>query len=308
MLLGYVVMCLIFGTSYLMIKIGLMEGIPPFQFAGLRFLIAGALVLAFLGIRRQLPRLSVKIYAEVALLGFLMTTIPFASLFWAEQHVSSGTAALLVATAPIFTLFLGLVLREIRFRWHLFLGLAVSLCGVALLVSHNLGGETAGLPALAGKLSIMGSELFFSLGVIRSRKLMGKIPPFVFNGYQSVFGSLGLLLISFFTEQVSAAAYTFTAVTALLYLAIVVSIVASSIYYWLVKETNSTFPTTWTYVAPVLAMVNGTLFLDEALTVEVLQGGVAVLVGIILLNWETWQKIASERKAKKNRVPANSAP
>jgi drug/metabolite transporter (DMT)-like permease len=308
MLLGYLVMCLIFGTSYLMIKIGLVEGIPPFQFAGLRFLIAGVLVLAFLGIRRQLPRLSVGTYAEIALLGFLMTTIPFASLFWAEQHVSSGTAALLVATAPIFTLLLGLFLREIRFRWHLFVGLAVSLCGVVLLVSHHLEGETAGLPALVGKLSIMGSELFFSLGVIRSRKLMGTIPPFVFNGYQSVFGSLGLLLISLFTERVSAAAYTFTSVTALLYLAVVVSIAASSIYYWLVKETNSTFPTTWTYVAPVLAMVNGTLFLGEALTVEGIQGGVAVLVGIILMNWETWKKIVRERPTKKNRVPANSAP
>jgi drug/metabolite transporter (DMT)-like permease len=103
MLLGYAVMCLIFGTTFLMIKIGLQDGMPPFLFAGLRFFIAGALILLMIYWRKSAKILPMRVYVEIAAIGWLMTSIPFAALFWAQQYIASGLAALLVATAPIFT-------------------------------------------------------------------------------------------------------------------------------------------------------------------------------------------------------------
>ncbi|MFY0544582.1 DMT family transporter [Brevibacillus sp. H7] len=293
MIIGYVVMCLIFGTTYFMIKIGLEEGIPPFLFAGLRFFLAGAIVLLFMAWRKQFRWLTLREYGEMAILGLLMTTIPFAALFWGEQYISSGTAALLVASAPIFTTLVSVFYKQIRFRWYVLAGLLLSVSGAALILSNQLDGEDYGWYSFFSKLFIIASELFFSIGAVRSRKIVKKLSPFVFNGYQMVFASIGLFLISAVTEPIAAVAFTASSLLALFYLAVVASIIASTIYYWLVKETNATFPTTWTYVAPVIAMGIGAAFLGEQLTVIGICGGIGVLTGILLLNWETWGKLVS---------------
>ncbi len=293
MIFGYVVMCLIFGTTYFTIKIGLEEGIPPLLYAGLRFFTAGVLVLLFMAWRKQFRLLSLREYGELAVLGFLMTTIPFAALFWGEQYISSGTAALLVATAPIFTTLVSVYYKQIQFRWYVLAGLLLSVSGAALIVSNQLDGEDYGWYSLFSKLFIIASELFFALGAVRSRAMFAKLSPFVFNGYQMVFASIGLFLISAATEPVASVTFSVPSLLSLFYLAVVASIIASTIYYWLVRETNATFPTTWTYVAPVIAMGIGTVFLGEQLTMISVLGGMGVLAGILLLNWETWVKLLS---------------
>jgi drug/metabolite transporter (DMT)-like permease len=304
MFIGYVVMCLIFGTTYFAIKLGLEAGIPPFFYAGLRFFIAGVIVLALVAASGRFPRLRPREYGEIALLGFLMTTIPFSALFWGEQYISSGTAALLVATAPIFTTLVSVTHKQMSFRWYIFVGLLLSVGGTALIVGHQLEGEDFGLRSLLSKLFIIGSELFFAYGAVRSRPLVNRLSPFVFNGYQMLFASLGLLLISALAEPITSVSFTAPSLLALFYLAVVASIIASTIYYWLMRETNATFPTTWTYVAPVIAMAVGAVFLDEKLTVISLLGSFGVLAGIILLNWESWGKMTTFKSfSQKTTLP-----
>jgi drug/metabolite transporter (DMT)-like permease len=296
MLIGYVVMCLIFGTTYFAIKIGLEEGIPPFLFAGLRFFVAGVLVLLIMAVRKQFKWLTLREYRELALLGIWMTTIPFAALFWGEQHISSGTAALLVATAPIFTTLVSIYTKQIRFRWYVLAGLLLSVSGAALIIGNQLGGEDHGWYSFFSKLFIIASELFFAIGAVRSRAMFSKLSPFVFNGYQMVFASIGLFLISAVTEPITAVSFSVSSLLSLFYLAVVASIIASTIYYWLVRETNATFPTTWTYVSPIIALAIGAIFLGEQLTSIAILGSVGVLAGILLLNWETWAKWLSTSK------------
>ncbi|MDF2679318.1 MAG: EamA family transporter [Brevibacillus sp.] len=295
MLLAYVTMCLIFGTSYFAIKLGLEEGIAPFLYAGLRFLFASLLVLLIMFVRRRLGLLHWKVYLELGFLGILMTTIPFAALFWAEQYISSGTAALLVATAPIFTTLFSLYRKQMTFRWFVPAGLLISMLGTILLIGWSHDGGTNQTEALLGKLAIILSELFFSYGAVRSREWVTRLTPFVFNGYQMLFASFGLLLLSFLTEPYAETTFTVTLASALFYLVILVSIAASTLYYWLVQETNAAFPTTWTYVAPVIATAIGYLFLGEALTASHMIGSLAVLLGVILLNGEGWAKLRQLR-------------
>jgi drug/metabolite transporter (DMT)-like permease len=297
-LLGYVVMCLVFGTTFLTIKIGIEDGMPPFLFAGMRFFIAGALILSVLFCRRQLQRYSFKEYREMAWLGFLMTTIPFAALYWAEQYVPSGLAALLVATAPVFTTIIGIYTGQMRFHWYVVAGLTLGIAGTALIVGVTPNtAEFTGSHAYISKAAIVLAECAFAVGAIRSKKIMGKVSPSAFNGFQMIFASVGLFVLSLIFENTGGVAFSSASLLALFYLAIVASIFASNIYYWLVKETNATFPTTWTYVAPVIAMLVGAIFLQEKISLSTIAGGAGVLFGIILLNWQTWEKVL-DRKEK----------
>ncbi|WP_051968007.1 DMT family transporter [Brevibacillus thermoruber] len=303
MLVGYGLMCLIYGTSYFAIKLGLAEGMPPLLFAGLRFFLAAVLVLAVLAWRRQLVPLRLREWAEVALLGVLMTTIPFAALFWSEQHISSGTAALLVATAPVFTTLISVVCRQMSWRWYVPAGLLLSLAGTACLVGWPAAEPGGSIHALLGKWAIVVSELFFSWGAVRSRAWVARLTPFVFNGYQMLAASLVLLLLSAVTEPVSAVRFTGLSLAALAYLTVVVSIVASTLYYRLVQATNAAFPTTWTYVAPVIALAIGAVFLGEELTAASLAGSIGVLAGVILLNGESWARLFPLRTGGRLHVP-----
>jgi drug/metabolite transporter (DMT)-like permease len=299
MVINYIVMCLIFGTTFLAIKIGIEDGMSPFWFATLRFFIAGALILAFLGWRKQLKRLSFRMYAEIAFVGILMTTIPYASLFWAEQHIASGLAALLVATAPIFTTIIGIVAGQMQFRWNLFVGLVLGIIGTSFVVGIGQGVADDDPLALESKLSIVAAEFFYAIGAIRSKKVMNHVSPFAFNGLQMIFSSCGLFVLSLCLEDIATVTYNLSSVSALLYLSVIASILALGIYYWLLKETNPTFPSTWTYVAPVIAMIVGAIFLDEKLTTLHVIGGCCVLAGIVILNWRTWGEIRFTKNIRK---------
>lgn len=293
-LFGYLFICFIFGTTYFAIKVGLQGGIPPMLFAGIRFLLAGGITLFFLLIQRKTCKLTWKQTKGIFLSGFLMTTIPFGALFWAEQYISSGMAAILVASAPVFTALLGMLTKEMEFRWLLVPGFILSFLGTVFIVGFEQSSVVSeGLTSLLAKISIIVAELFFGIGVIHSRKILAQIPPLAFNGYQSLYASVSLLLLSFVFEQerYTSILINSTNLVAVLYLAIIASILASTIYYWLVKQTNSTFPTTWTYIAPIIAMVIGSMYLDEQVTWIQVVGSTSILLGIVMINWGTLGKL-----------------
>lgn len=287
-LISYLLMCLVFGTTYLFIKIGLEAGIPPFYLAALRFLIAGVLVLAYALVKRMEFPKTWREYAEVLWLGILMTAIPFTALFWAEQHITSSMAALLVATAPVF---IGLFSRLDRMQWG---GVALAVLGIVLVVLPDLASEETTWHSLFAKAALIAAESAFAYGAVRSKTYLEKASsPHLFNGLQMVFGALIMLVLSVATESPWQTVWSSQAVFSLLYLAIIASIFASGIYYWLLKITNPMFPTTWTYVAPVIAMLAGAVYLEEAFPMSALAGAVLVIGGVLLINRDKLLKNSS---------------
>ncbi|MGB8954807.1 MAG: EamA family transporter [Tumebacillaceae bacterium] len=291
MAIGYLVMCLIFGTTYMAIKFGINDGMPPILMATLRFGIASVLLLAYYFLRRISFPKGWKTHAEIALLGVLMTTIPFTALFWAEKHITSGMAALLVATAPVC---IGLFSKMDRWQWT---GVGAALAGICLIVGPDLAGGGADSQSLWAKFGIVVAEFFFAWGAIRSKKVLAEVGASVFNGLQMFYASIGLLAVSLLTESPLSATFTSTSVWALLYLAVVASILASGIYYWLVQKTNPLFPTTWTYVAPIIALGAGALFLDEKVTLPAVIGALLVIGGVLVINRRIFQTLFSKKKA-----------
>jgi drug/metabolite transporter (DMT)-like permease len=144
-IINYILMCLIFGTTFLAIKIGVDAGLPPFFSAGSRFFVAGLLIFLWM-IWRKNVRLSLLLRYEFMLIGLSSTFITFSTLYWAEQHISSGIAAMLTATGPIMILSMQSVfLRQATTR-NAILGCVIGFLGVFLLI----------LPSLAMKKTCFG--------------------------------------------------------------------------------------------------------------------------------------------------------
>ncbi|RAL24265.1 DMT family transporter [Thermoflavimicrobium daqui] len=287
MIIGYLIMCLIFGTTFLVIKLGMTDTMPPFFFAAIRFFLAGALIILYFGFRKKLPQLTWKKTIDIAVVGILMTTIPYAALYWSEQYISSGVAAILVSTGPIFTTILSIASGTLQFRVYLLIGLFFSIAGTVLITGFH--DDVVGAFALVSKCILVIAELFFAWGAVRSKKMMEDMSPLVFNGLQLLFASFGLFLLSFLFENMSTISFSPHSIAALFYLTIVASIIALGIFYWLVQKTNAVFPATWTYVAPVIAMIVGAIFLHEKITWQNIFGGISVLIGIVIINWPTWK-------------------
>ncbi|RNB79580.1 EamA family transporter [Brevibacillus fluminis] len=298
-ILNYLIMCLIFGTTFLAIKVGIDAGAPPFFSAGLRFFLAGVLLLAWM-IMKKKARLSLLLQKEMLLTGIGLTFGTFATLYWAEQHVSSGTAAILSATGPMMILLLQATALRERVARNAVVGCLIGLCGVTLIVLPQVSMK-ASMLWLFGCLAILLGELFYSSGALYSKRVIRRFSdtsPIALNAAQMMYGGALLLLLSLFTEplhvQTLQAMFTGKALASLLYLVVFGSMVAHTIFYWLVAKTNPVFPSTWLYISPIIAMVLGMILYHETVTWFMATGAVITIIGIVFVNLEglrqTFQK------------------
>ncbi|MFZ5815057.1 MAG: DMT family transporter [Bacillota bacterium] len=281
MLIGaYLLMCTIFGTTYLAIKVGVDAGLPPLLFAALRFAIAGPIALAIVLLRGlPLPRRPAQ-YAALAVVGLLNTTLVYAILFWAEQYVSSGMAAILLSSAPIHVM---LIRRRwsASARWVQIVGVITGIAGVGLVILPQI---RSGSPAPLGASALLLLACFFlGLGSVKAREAMEEgIHPLALNAFQMLFGGLGLLLGSLLLESPLRLTMGPASWWALAHLSLAGSVLGFGIFYGLVARTGPLFPSTWTYVAPVIATIAGALVLGEPAGWATVGGLLLVLTGAAL--------------------------
>ncbi|XEC97332.1 DMT family transporter [Paenibacillus tarimensis] len=289
----YLLMCIIFGTTFLAIKVAVVADAPPFFSAGVRFFIAGFIIYSWM-VWKNRANAALIFRKELFLTGTGLTFSTFSTLYWAEQHVSSGIAAVLSATGPLMIILLqASFLRQklsARSLWGCLLGFA----GVALLALPGMSMEVS-LLWLLGCVLIMIGEIGYSSGTIYSRHVIRRFAdtsPIVLNAVQMMHGGAMLLLLSLLTEQISMdSMLTFHALGSLIYLIVIGSMLGHSIYYWLVAKTNPLFPATWLYISPIIALILGILLFDEAVSPAMLAGAAAIIGGIILVNIETLKQL-----------------
>ncbi|MFS1511014.1 DMT family transporter [Chengkuizengella sp. SCS-71B] len=288
-ILNYLVVCFIFGTTFFAIKVGIDAGVDPIFSASLRFIIAGFLVTLFFKIRKvKFP--SITVLKQIVIVGFCITFGTFSTLYWAEQYIPSGLAAILSAFGPIMILLLNKYDERSKFSSIQILGLIASLGGVIFIALPGVKGDIHLLWMFAS-IAIVLSQFFYSFGTIRSKKIMAgksEISPFLLNGLQMLFGGIMLLIFSLIFEKPTVTALTHVSVLlSILYLIIFGSIMGHGLFYWLVNKTNPVFPSTWLYVSPIIAMVLGIIFLDEAIQTLSVIGSFMVLAGVFLTNQNT---------------------
>jgi drug/metabolite transporter (DMT)-like permease len=277
--LVWLLLCGIWGSTWLFIKLGL-EDLPPFTFAGIRFVIASLILFSLVAVRRlSLPRKRSD-WALLVSTGVLAFSINYGLLFWGEQYISSGLAALLQATIPVF----GLVIAHFylpgeRMTLPRAIGIVMGLAGVAVIFSNQL--SVAGPRALAGSaVLVLGSaSAAYSNVLVKAR---GKnLDPAIIAAGQMLFGLIPLLLIGIPLEgNPLRFHWTGMAIAALFYLAIVGSVVAFLLYYWLVQNMDVTNTMLIALVTPVVAVTLGVLVLNEELNWRTLVGGAMIMLGI----------------------------
>lgn len=298
-ILGYVAMCLIFGTTFLAIKLGVEAGLPPFLGAGLRFFAAGLLMMLWMAARRKIS-FSLLLRKETLFTGFGLTFFTFAALYWAEQYISSGLASVLSATGPAFILLLQAGVSRIRIPRLALTGTLIGTAGVALLLLPGAEGQHGPMWLIAG-LVIVAGEIGYAGGALLAKHASKKMPeasPISLNAAQMMHGGWMLLLLSMLTEGGSAGISNFSqAIISLLYLTLIGSMAGHTLFYWLVSRTHPVFPTTWLYVSPFIALALGARLYGEPLHWNAALGSVVVLIGVLLTNAESIRSLLRARKA-----------
>src|SRR4029453_3092198 len=191
--LVWLVLCLIWGSTWLFIKLGL-DDLPPFTFAGIRFVIAAAILLAIIKARLlSLPRTRAD-WILLAVTGVLSFSLNYGLLFWGEQYISSGLAALLQATIPAFGLvFAHFYLPGERMAPAKNFGIVMGVAGVGVVFSNQL--SVAGPRALAGCAALVVGSACAAAANVLVKARGSNLNPAILSGGQMVFGLIPLLLI-----------------------------------------------------------------------------------------------------------------
>lgn len=292
-LFNYLLMCFIFGTTFLVIKVGVDAGLPPFFSAGLRFFLAGIVIFLWMWWKNKV-RLRSLWRTEYLITGLLMTFITFATLYWAEQHIASGIAAVLSATGPLMILGMQTLFLRQASSFKVLIGCVIGFIGVLVLLLPSLVIEFRMIWVIGCVVVLLG-EVGYAAGTMYSRRVVESVKnvsPIAQNSIQMMYGGAGLLVLSMVAEQPRFDVLgTVPAWSSLLYLIIVGSMVGHSLYYWLLSVTNAVFPSTWLYVSPIIALIAGALWYDEHLSFYSLVGALLVLSGVGISNLDALKRM-----------------
>lgn len=290
-ILAFAAVYIIWGSTYLAIRFAI-ETIPPFLMAGTRFLIAGGLLYAWARLRGA-GRPSLRHWRSGLIVGGLMLLGGNGGVTWAEQRISSGLAALLIATVPMWMALLEALppnrmlptRRALPTRRVLF-GLGLGILGVALLIgpSSLLDSEAVDL---LGALAVIGGALAWALGSLYSRHAELPDSPLQGIALEMLGGGALLLLAGSLSGEwgrLDLQAVSAGSLLALGYLVLFGSIVAFSAYIWLLKHTSPARAATYAYVNPVVAVWLGWALADEPLTALTLLAAAVIIAGVALIN------------------------
>lgn len=274
-------LCLIWGSTWLFIKLGLQD-LPPISFAGIRFFIATLVLLSIIRIRKiPLPKKR-QDWLLIVWTGFLSFTVNYGLVFWGEQRTSSGLPAILQATIPLFALFFAhYYLPNERFTWRNVSGVLLGIAGVAVIFSNQITGEVSAV--FAGSIAIVIGSFCVAYSNILIKARARNINPVVLSGGQMACGFIPLLIFGWASEgSPFGFHWTGQAIVSLLYLTFIGSCVAFLLFYWLLKQIEATKAMLLSLVTPVIAVLLGLWWLHEEVTWNIIVGAGCIMLGITL--------------------------
>ncbi|MDH3291809.1 MAG: EamA family transporter [Gemmatimonadota bacterium] len=287
-LAAYVTISLIWGSTYLAIRIGV-QHLPPALFGGIRFVVAGAILLAIARLlRRRLPTRA-RDWRTAAVVGILLLAIGNGLVIWAEQTVESGFAAILIVTGALWMALFDAVIpgSDTRPTAKQVTGLLAGFGGTVLLVGDSLG--TLGVAALWGAVALVVASASWALGSIYSKRHPVDTPPYVHAALQMLAGGTVLALIGLLRGEAASLTLSAAGVGAVLYLIVFGSIVAFTSYVYLLRHASPTFVGTSVYVNTVVAVLLGWVVLDEHVSLRTF-GAMAIILGSVV-----WVRRETER-------------
>lgn len=279
--LGFIVICIIWGSTWLAIKLGL-ESVPPFFGVAIRFTLAFLILLTIVVVRRQaVPRdkTALLLYTALALLSF---SLPYALVYWGEQYIPSGLASILFTIYPFVVAGLShFFLPGERVTSFKLAGIILGFIGILTIFWADIQpgeGDMKGMVAIVASTGLQASALVIV-------KRIGKhVDPVVMNCAGMGLGLIVMYGLAFALERPGDIRMDSNGILSILYLGSFGTVVTFVIFYWLLKHVQAVYLSLMTLVTPVLAVILGALWLDESLAPRIFYGAVLVFLGILVAN------------------------
>ena len=303
-LLAFAAIYVIWGSTYLAIKIGI-ETVPPFLFAGTRFLFAGGVFYAALRLTGAAPKPTVRMWKWAAIIGTLMMVGGNGLVTWAEQTVPSGLAALLIATMPIWMVLLdATVFGSARPGKWVVLGLVMGFFGVTLLI-----GPSEGAVDPLGALVLIVAALSWATGSLMNRSAHLPKSPWLATAMEMIAGGAVMLVFSGLLGEwgrFEPSAVSLESVAAFFYLTVFGSLVALSAYVYLLRETTAAAVSTYAFVNPVIALGLG-LLVGEVIAPRTLVGAILIVGAVVLIHRTKYRGPVAAPVPRPTLEPASDA-
>ena len=281
-LLGYIALCLIWGSTWLAIRL-VVRDVPPLEAAALRFLAAGTLLTATaLAQKRRWPA-DVPQWNAIFVLSITIMALPYGLLFWAEQHVTSSMTAILYSAMPLAVSLVTPAMLHRKVPRRAVYAMAIAFGGILTLFYEN---PSTSRLAVIGGVAVLGSMAMSSWSVVYAKLRLHHVDAVVATGLQLLFGSIVLLWGTWALEAHRHAVWTRTAVIAMAFLTIFGSAAAFVIYYWLLKNLQPYQLSTISLITPVIALVEG---LIQGETVPLL-----MVVAMVVVLGSVWAVLRAE--------------
>jgi drug/metabolite transporter (DMT)-like permease len=283
-MLAFGIIYFVWGSTFLAIRVGVRE-VPPLVFASMRFFVAGAVLYGWMRLKGT-PSPTRREWRTVTLLALCIFVVDYGLLFWAEQRVPSGVAAVMLAMIPVFmTLSEIIFLRTQRLTMRLAIALLVGIGGVLILVSHSVGLAEKAIDPL-GAVALVIAAISWSVASTLSRKLTQPESKVMSSGAQMLSGGIMLAVAAaafgefrgFHIQAISRGAWF-----ALVYLIVAGSIIGFTAYVWLLHHESPTKVATYAYVNPVVAVLVGYFLGGEVVGARTFMGSLLVLISVVVI-------------------------
>lgn len=280
--LALAAVCLLWGTTYLALRVGVTQ-FPPFLFSAIRFVLAGVILIGILLLRgHSFP--SQKVIFNQAIGGFLMCTMGISLVGWAEVQVSSGVAAIICSLMPIWVFIINLLInQEEKPTLIVMMGLAMGIVGILLIFREHLT-EFYQPQYLGSIVAIFLANLSWAIGTFWLKKKNAGTDPFINAGLQMLAGGIFLIPFTLLFDDLSVINWSGEVIFALSYLTLIGSVAAYACYFYAVGHLPIMIVSLYAYINPVIAVILGWLVLNEKMNSKIAGAILLTLLGIYLVN------------------------
>src|SRR5882762_320930 len=305
-LIAYLIVCVFWGSTYLAIKIGVTE-LPPFLFAGLRFFVAGVLLLIIArALGDPLPRKND--WKTLTIVGLLLLAGGNAFVVWSEQYVGSGIASIFVVTVAMWTALFDAIIPggSSDLNWRIVAGLLLGFLGTLLLV----GATPAEILAAdkRGPLALTMASASWSLGTVYAKRHPTQASPYMGAAFQMIVGGAAVALVGTVLGEWASWHLSSRGIGAIAYLVVFGSIIGYSAYSYALRHASATIVGTYAYVNPVIAVLLGWLLLHEPVGPRTFVAMGMILVAVVWIQFSLKQRWADGRMGGSAETPRPISP
>jgi len=287
--LAYAAMCLIWGSTWIAIRIGL-ESFTPIFSAGIRFCLATIIIFVLMKIKNielQTDKESVRLYL---LMAFFSYVVPFGLVYWAEQFVPSGMASVLFAVYPFWVVIFSFIrIPNDSIGFYKIFGTVLGFGGIVIIFSDSFIGDITNY--IVGMFAVVLSGIMQAWIAVSIKKFGHHLHPLSMNFIPMMIAGISMVAIGIIAEDLSVTNISESGILSILYLAFFGSVITFTTFYWLIKRINLVILSLLAFITPIVALILGYFFYNEELSSRHFIGAALVLTGVIWANLDNLLKL-----------------